>query len=1198
MPEFTAAQQLAIDAREKNILVSAAAGSGKTAVLVERILQIISDKSKPVDISRLLVVTFTDAAALEMRERILKALNEKYEANQANKHLAKQIMLISKASICTIHSFCNSVLRTHYSPAGLDPSFRIGDTVQIDMIKEDVLDSIFDVLYEEKDRMFYKLLDMYGGRFFDKGLRELILKIHNFCESSLDPVGWLTDSIRMFDISSYKDLGESIWGQMLIGQIKDLVNGALASSYEAVKFCHMQYGPVKYLPAVESDISGLSSLLRACDSGKLSVIKNELDNFYFEKLAAIRDKDQTDPGLKEIVKNIREKKVKKLLASIKERYFFKPFDKMAEDILEISPVMQKLCDISILFREKYSEEKLAANILDFGDLEHYTYKVLSENEAVANAYKEIYYEIYTDEYQDSNILQESILSLISRETGRFMVGDVKQSIYKFRRANPDIFIDKYKTYEEFGENLRIDLSMNFRSRKNILDSVNFLFKQLMSEEVGRINYGDAEILRPGADFSANDCDDTTELILIETKDNGSEEIGGDLQELDSAEKEAAAVAKRILHLTARENPNRAKYGDITILLRSISHAQTFVSVLTDAGIPVFTNNSGGYFDNIEVQTILSLLRVIDNPRQDISLLSLLHSPIYDIRAGDLALIRAQFQRGDFYSAILNYMEQQSAKPSALIETLNRFTKDLKRWRRLKSQLPVSGLISLVYDESSYLDYISLRTGAKSAKANLTALFEQAVRFEKSGLQGLFSFIAYMEKLAARDEALKNSAAENNENAVNIMTIHRSKGLEFPICILSNLGRRLNRSDEFSDLILHQNKGLGPIHISEEPRVKSNTLPRAVLASHLQAENYAEELRILYVALTRAKHKLILTGCISSYEKVLSSWVQTINYEHVKLPSHIILGASSYIDFVGHCLVRHKVFDKEKFLHGVNKEIYNDESKWKVVVSGSAELQKEDCPREAADKSADIETSYDIEQITEVLADIESKFSWVYPNIKDTILPSKISISEIKRNFISRMKYDSKDAGSDFLKPSFDVPKFASRGSLTAAERGMAMHTLMEHININKILTLEDIVPFVDNLKHRNLLSEKEAASIDVYKINNFINSQLAERMRRADYLRKEIPFVLELEAEKAYLHNVDEGSLLVHGIIDCYFIENDSIILVDYKSDYVGEDGIEIIKNRYKIQLEIYRKALENALNMEVSECLLYLFDRDICVSI
>ena len=1194
MRKFTPSQQQAIDERGKNILVSAAAGSGKTAVLVERILRVINDKDNPVNIGKLLVVTFTEAAALEMRERILKALNERLEHEPDNKHIQKQIMLMPKASISTIHSFCNSVLRKNYSALGLDPSFRIGDDVEMDILKEDVLESLFESEYEQKDAVFYRLLEIYGGRLYDRNLRELILRMYSFCESSLDMKAWLLSSSEMFNLGETNGiLGKSLWGQMAVAQIKTIVEGTLISANEAIKYCEMNYGPFKYKDALFSDVELLNELHKTCEIGSFAEIEARLDAIEFAKLASVSKKDEVDEALKDIVKSIRDKKIKEPLKGIKEKFFFKPIALMEQDIRDIYPVINKLCDMVTAFMERYKEEKLANGILDFGDLEHYTYQVLSENEDIASEYREAFCEIYTDEYQDSNILQESILSLIARDSGRFMVGDVKQSIYKFRRANPDIFIGKYNEFGSDGQNLRIDLNTNFRSRENVLNCANFIFRQIMNVQTASIDYGEAEMLRYGIQAADNDYDDTTELILIETSgaDSDEDEAGEEIKELTNAEKEAHTIAARILKLTATDNPNRAEYCDITILMRSLSHAQSYVKVLSDAGIPAIANTSGGYFDNIEVLTMVSLLKVIDNPRQDISLIATLHSPIYGLCANDLAEIRAAEPKGDFYSALKKHLECREPKSAA-----QKFWNDLSRWRKLKSQLPVSKLISIIFDESGYYDYTSLSPQADMKIANLNALFEHALQFEKTSLQGLLRFIGYIEKLMERDSKLKEPSSGISKNAVQIMTIHRSKGLEFPICFISNLGGKIHRMDEAQPLILHEDKGLGPIHISAEPRVKSTTLPRVVLARQIHDENYAEELRVLYVALTRARSKLILTGGVRSYEKSLKSWAETINYEHEQLPPHVVWNAKTYLDFIGPCLVRHKCLEMSEFLNGNNKAMYNDKSRWSISVIN--QLEDLTAPKAVAENvlTSGNETPFDDALYGRYLEQIKKSFAWEYDNIKETIIPSKISISEIKRNYFSRMKGDSQTSQAEILLPSFNVPKFISSDTLSSAEKGAAMHTLMEHIDIKTTFTKDDIKTLIDSLVARNLMSEKEACSINIEKVFRFVSSPLATRMRSASELHKEIPFVLELDAKDAYLPYSNEGSLLVHGIIDCYFVENGNIVLVDYKSDYVGEKNVEEMKNRYKIQMEIYRKALEKAFDVKVTEAYLYLFDVDKCV--
>ncbi|MDL2248283.1 PD-(D/E)XK nuclease family protein, partial [Tyzzerella sp. OttesenSCG-928-J15] len=766
----------------------------------------------------------------------------------------------------------------------------------------------------------------------------------------------------------------------------------------------------------------------------------------------------------------------------------------------------------------------------------------------------------------------------------------------------------YSTYADEGENVKIDLSMNFRSRKNILDSANFIFRQIMNKQTCQIKYDKDAMLYNGATYPENNgiLDDSTELIIVETKASEKDGFDGEIEDLSSAEQEARAIARKINELVNGENPQyvfdkntesyrKAEFGDITILLRSLTDAQTLVHELSLFGIPANANITGGYFGNIEVLVILSLLRIIDNPLQDIDLIAVLHSPIYEINADTLAKIRSFNSESSFYSAIQAYLENDRNKQDLAFERVQRFMDNLAKWRSIRSQVPVSRLISILYDETGYFDYLALMPRAEIMQANLMALFEHALNFEKSSLQGIFRFVKYVEKLIEKDAHIKDAGALiTGGNIVQIMTIHKSKGLEFPICFVSNLGKKINRRDEYAQLIMHRDYGFGPIFISEEPRIRSNTLPRCVLADKIHNENYGEELRILYVALTRAKDKLILTGTVGDYEKMLVKWLKTVYYEDESLPAQLVFDSQNYMNFIGSCLVRHKDFSIDDIVDRkkINGGLYGDSSSWKITVVGGDEEISPPIFEDTAVSNE--EKALDTQLYESYYKEISSSFSWQYGNLNETLLPTKISISEIKRNYFSRKKYESDSDIIEFSEPTFDVPDFIDKNrKLSSAEKGTAMHTLMEHLDVNKINTKEDIETLVKRLLEMNLLSENEAKSINTGKIYNFTSSNLGERMRRAEELKKEVPFVIELDAKDAYLPNLSEGSLLVHGIIDCYFIENGRIILVDYKSDYVGDIGVDGIKERYKIQLSIYKKALEQALGLNVYECLLYLFDID-----
>ena len=1216
MPKFTASQQEAIDARNHNILVSAAAGSGKTAVLVERIIKLITDRDNPVNINELLVVTFTDAAAGEMRERISKALSERIKNEPTNTHLKNQLTLMPAAQISTLHSFCASVVRNNFVAAGVDPQFRVGENTEIGILKESILDELFNKEYELKENSFYRLLDIFSDRFYDTGLRELVLRIYEFSQSFLEPQKWLLDSAENF--APLNELEDNIWSKPAVEEIKIQIKSAIESCYNALRFCDMENGPTKYKDAFLADIEMLEDIYSVCDFG-LKRIDKAVQRVSFQKLASVTAKDNVNPYLKELANTIR-KNVKANIANIQEKYFFKPLEDMTKDSYELYPILKKLTDMAIEFSENYLAEKMDNNLLDFSDLEHFTYKILKENDDIADYYRQLFFEIYTDEYQDSNIIQEEILNLIAKKNNRFMVGDVKQSIYKFRRANPDIFIDKYNSYKDMENCLRVDLSTNFRSRENVLASANFLFKQLMSKESSSIHYGKDEMLYYGAPYPEDNgtMDDTTELIIIETKNPDKDDLSEDIANFSNAEKEAMAIAARIKKLTNGEEPQlvydkntetyrKAEYGDITILLRSLTAASTFVHTLSKEGIPVHANTSGGYFGNIEVLVMLNLLRAIDNPLQDISILSVLHSPLYDFSADDLAKIRKISPTGDYYNAVVNFVncEDENIKDSKLFNAAHKFLEDLNRWRKLKSQLSVSKLISTLFDETGYFDYVCLLPDALIKQANLMALFEHAIQFENTSLQGIFKFIRYIEKLIERDSDVKDAQVVSEKgNIVQVMTIHKSKGLEFPICIVADLGKRINRRDEYASLVLHQDYGFGPVYISTEPKIRSSTLAKSVLAGKLHKENYSEELRILYVALTRAKDKLILTGCVSDCEKSLIEWAKTISCASEKLPAHYIFDPNTYLSWIGACIARHNCF-RDKLMFDAppcDSSVYTDPSRWSIAVVEGSEytVPNETEYREENNILPDNLAEFDYGKYQFFHEKISKNFLWEYENLQYTTMPAKISISEIKRNYFSQMKIDAQNTGDSntYVEPTFDIPAFLDKDrKLTGAEKGTAMHTVMEHLDIKSVETREAIVNLVEFLRQGNLLNQKQADSINIDKIFSLVSSNLGNRMRNAEKLEKEVAFVLEIDAADSYLPDAHEGTLLVHGIIDCYFVEGGRIVLVDYKSDYVGESDLEKVKERYKIQLDIYKQALESSLDLEVGEVLLYLFDIDRYVS-
>lgn len=1202
MVKFTPEQQQAIDQRNCNLLVSAAAGSGKTAVLVERIINLIKDNENPVDVDRLLVVTFTEAAAYEMKQRITLALSKALENDPFNEHLRKQINLLNKASISTIHSFCNSVIRKYFHIISVDPSYKIGDTAEISIMQEEILNDIFLEEYEkENNEIFYELIEIFSDKFTDEKLKSLIHRIYEFSNNSLYPEKWLDSCAEEFNIRE-KNIDSIKWIEIIKESVKRRLYALHEEALMALEICNKPNGPLKYADAIHSDIELIKALIKASDS--FESLYEGFSNISFASLQTIRASDTIDEDLKQAFKDIRDNYIKKEISKIKEKFFFKPPYGQIKDISTLYPYVLKLIEIIKEFRKRYALNKLEKNILDFNDLEHFCLKILSTSEEASKEYRDKFEEVFTDEYQDSNDIQEAILSLVSRENNRFMVGDLKQSIYKFRRAKPEIFKEKYYAYSISNHNKKIDLSTNFRSRKGILDASNFLFKQLMSLEIGDVRYDVNEWLNYGASYP--EANEAVEILLCDTKNEpADDEI---IDNINKVEYEAKAIGSRILKMIKGENDTKIwdregerfrnpDFKDIVILTRSLSDADTLIDELSKMGIPAYADNSGGYFENIEVLTIISLLSIIDNPRQDIHLAAILHSPIYSVNSDELCQIRMASPDGYYYDGILSLLsEENSSLPKNTYDKLKKFTDDLEYFRKESKYRPVSKFIGMLYRHTNYFNYVGAMPGGTIRQANLRALEQYAFRFENTSLKGLFSFIKYIEKIIKRDTQVGSAnALSENENVVRIMTIHKSKGLEFPIVFLAFCGKKFNLRDEYQDIVLHDHLGLGPGYVDLEMRIKSNTIAKCALAEKIHEENYSEELRILYVALTRAKEKLIITGSISGAEGQIKKWSKLSQIDNAKIPHQYILSAVNYLDMIMYAVLRHKDgFNKIKEVYNIdnplNLELFNDLSKWEIeIVNYQIDIDKlirEDFHHDCEDNDYLIDKN--------VYASLEECFNWVYQYDNTLSLPSKLSISEIKRNYYSRKKFEIGEESSDFSYPVFRDPDFIKQGEpLSSLDKGTAIHTLMEHFDLKVFYNKEDIKNLIYNLTAKNIFSEEEANGISIEKIYRFMNSSLSERIRKAKFIKKEMPFVMDISSEEAYLMGHGEGCLLVHGIIDLFFEEEDGLVLVDYKSDYISKNNINIIKERYQVQLSIYKKALERSMNMKVKEVYIYLFSID-----
>lgn len=1233
--EWTRQQQKVIDHAGANLLVSAAAGSGKTAVLVERIISLITKKETPIDIDRLLVVTFTNAAAAEMKERIGKAIENRILQYPDDMNLQKQSTLIHGAQITTIHSFCLYVIRNHFNSINLDPSFRIADETELTLMKADVLADILEEYYEESEEDFLKFIESFATGKTDVAIEEIILKLFSFAMSYPWPKDWLLQLSDNFKIGNLEDFNQTSWMQTLTGYLKTVSADLEDKCLEAIQLCEKSNGPKAYLPAIYSDKERLSTLTCAKDYSDFS---KALSEYSFDRLSGKKEEGVSE-DVKNKVKSLRED-IKKTIGDMNKNYFFQSEEEMMKDIVHMRGQMEVLISITLRFMEGYAKKKMDKNVVDFNDLEHFALDILVKKEGdketatpAADELSRHFAEVMVDEYQDSNMVQELILKSVSGERfhryNRFMVGDVKQSIYKFRLARPEIFMEKFDKYtlwsedmlleeEKESSSLHIDLRQNFRSRKDVLFHINFIFRQIMTKKLGNIHYDANAALYPGADYDyalpgvSKETEvlliDTTTPELLEVKDKKEEDI-----EYSARELEAFAVAKRMKELTDENTGlmvfdkvtrgyRRARYGDMVILLRTVSGwAEVFLETLSLEGIPAHTDTNSGYFATKEIRTILDLLKVIDNPLQDIPFAGVLRSQIVDLNAEELASIRVIKRKISLYEAALEYTMQYENK---LTEKLCRFFIQLEEYRRLTIHLPIHELILRVLEDTKFYYYALALPGGEQRKANLDMLVKRAIRFESTSYSGLFHFIRYIEKLHKYDVDFGEAAIMAEEgNIVRIMSIHKSKGLEFPIVFVSGMGKSFNNQDARSRLLIHPDLGIGPDFMDYELRIKAPTLLKKVIQKELELDNLGEELRVLYVALTRAKEKLILTGGIKEPKSRFEKWSDVLTRQEETLNLLTLSSAKSYLDWIMPSLLRYKGADKVLATYGILQDednpLYHAEVNFAIEVKTSEDLLKREINKQFVKKiKEEVFMNWNDSVIydPDIRDEIHSRFELKYPYQAETNIHTKLTVSELKK--LGQLEVEDLavpirgivKAGADY-----PVPSFMGEGAkLSGAMRGSLIHLILEHLNFEKVTSEESLLTYIDELINSGKVTKEEAISFDTSQILTFLHSSIARRMRKAageEKLFKERQFIMGVKAKEINSNLKSEESVLVQGIIDAYFEEDEALILVDYKTDAIseGEDEQKLVR-RYKIQLDYYQKALERLTNKKVKESIIYSF--------
>jgi len=1200
---WTDEQLKAIDERNKDILVSAAAGSGKTAVLVERIIKIITDKENPVDIDRLLVLTFTKAAASEMRERIGARILSMLKEDPKDINLKNQLTLLNKAQIATIHSFCMEVVKKNYASIGIDPVFRVADDAERGIIETDVMDEMFEEKYAAGDEGFLTLIESFDSGFKDSGLKGVISDIYDFVRSTPFPDKWIDEMVERYNATAADSFEDTFFGKMMREEIARRLIWAAESIEAAIDLANMKEpykGPEEYIPALLSDIELIGELSNGLDRS-IKDFEEVLDGVKFKALS--RRKSATDEMIAEEVKALRNAD-KKIIEDISKKIVFKDIDVIESDIDDIYPFIKELGELVKEYNRRFDEAKRKKQLMDFNDLEHYCLKALVNEDSTitdcAKSLREKYYEILTDEYQDSNHVQEIILRAVSKGCNRFMVGDVKQSIYKFRMAMPAIFMEKYNTYTADGEKeIRIDLYKNFRSRKNVLDGINFVFENLMSPELGELVYDEDARLDAGASFEGG-VDDKIVFDIIEKDTVETNADNDDENDIAWAEIEAIHIAGRIKELMAKDfmvtdratgNLKKAKYKDIAILMRSpgtVTHI--FEDVFEAEGIPLKTDTSSGFFNTTEIMTIVNFLKVIDNPRQDIPLISVLYSPVYDLDANDLMTIRLDGGKKDFYTCIKKY--SQDGENERIRKILKAFFEDIEGFRKEAGRISIAELILKIYNETGYFDMAGAMTDGKLRQANLRLMIQKAEGYEEANFHGLFNFIKYVERIKTTGTDIGEAKTDaGEENSVSLMTVHKSKGLEYPIVFVSGLGKKFNKLDSAKSVLMHQTLGFGIKKFDYKRRVVFETAARKLISETIIREGLSEELRILYVALTRARDKLYLVGTVPDIRKKAKKWAECMFFD--KLPYHILLKATGFIDWLGPCIMRHK--DGKELLESsgidgtvLRSKISDDKSEWEINFIDDVFTVKV-CEQDEA------EYETEKEEINEdIIKSIVDNVKWKYPFENASLMPANVSISELKRIWQERFEPDEGENRQFIAERGFEYPDFdCEEGIVSSLRKGTVMHALMEQLDFKEDIDEETIKATLDMMVAKSLITREEAETVRIEKIISFFKTDISRRMKNSRAIYKEEPFAMTLDSEEAFGERFEgvKEKVLLHGIIDCYFEEDDGLVLIDYKTDRIRDK--DEMRRRYKIQLDMYKKAIEKATGKNVKEVFIYLFDTD-----
>lgn len=1199
---WTNEQQAAIDSRGQTLLLSAAAGSGKTAVLVERIIRRLLDKEYPIDITELLVVTFTKAAAAEMRDRIgtalMKALSETKDPR-----VERQLALLPSAQISTLHAFCQHVIRKYFYTIDLDPAFSIAGEEELNLLRRQVLEDVFLSYYEddEKASILYPLADMFGSDRGDDILMDTVSRMYTYARSLAWPEHWLKEAARAYDVAPDAVIDDMVWA----GPIKDAVRRILeedARLYDGVLY-HLRQREA-FAPACDTFVAEQAALRQAAQARSWNDLSRFVRAIDFPRLKSLRKLSDDDKAVWERCKKVRDDVKKDVIKTLQAVYFSATPEEWLDGMRAMKPIMDGLVTLTLDFAKAYGAAKKEKGWIDFSDLEHFCLQILLAPDAspehpvpsaAAEELRSQYEEVFIDEYQDTNGVQELITRLVSGEDNRFMVGDIKQSIYRFRLADPTLFLEKYQSFsrDEKAVQRCIDLGRNFRSVPVVLDAVNAVFSRAMTAEAAGMDYGEREKLYAGRQAPDDErwIGGPVEVDIVPTPSDEEDDDGS-----TAFEKECRFIAGRIGELLASGRMAARKdgtleplsYRHIVVLLRSMAgKADVLIQALQEGGIPSYAEQSGGYFAAIEVQVMLALLRCIDNPEQDLAMAAVLRSPLVGLDETALAGVRLAGD-GTLWQNLPAFV---ASLPDGVDEKedLQQFMAAFDSWRTYSRRHGVAELLQRLYDDTAYVDFVGAMPGGDVRQANLKALYDRARQYEEAGFRGLFRYLQLMDKM--KEDGLDLAPAKvvsEKEDVVRIMSIHKSKGLEFPVVFVADMGKAFNRRDTQDQILFHNRLGIGLKQYDPEWRMSYPTLIWSGIAAQLRWEGTAEEERILYVAMTRARDQLILTGHSSHIDRDWQRWTSRLNPAQAK----------SYFDWVMPAALA--PFGAKADADYARPGAAWQDAVWQVriaraVPAGTVEEGAYDGePRLEALRRGDLTG-------TPVPSWLDEQLSWQYAYPQAVRTAAKFSVSEVKRRY-QELHSDELQDEADLSVPAAAViptapgedDAFAAlppwlageEAAVSGAQRGTALHKALQYITPAADQTTATLRREIDAFVRQGLLSREEAKLVYVPVLVAFCQSDIGRRMAESPELHREYPFTVLLAGGDPLPETETGEQILIQGVIDCLFREDDAWILVDYKSDRL--ETADAFRSRYAVQLALYKRAVEQITHRPVEETYIY----------